>query len=129
MTAIESVDELYTLLARAGESRRLAAGSVIFERGDRGTSMYILTAGTIALKLGEEVMDTLGAPGLFGEMALIDYEPRSLTAVAQDDAEVVEIPERRFWVLVHETPRFAQLVMRVMADRLRKMSSQAPPAT
>ncbi|HWF75161.1 MAG TPA: hypothetical protein VG186_17580 [Solirubrobacteraceae bacterium] len=55
-------------------------------------------------------------------MALIDYEPRSLTAVAKVEVEVVEIPERRFWVLVNETPRFAQLVMREMAARLRRAS-------
>jgi CRP-like cAMP-binding protein len=125
MSANESADELYRLLARAGDARRLSAGEVIFERGDHGASMYILTAGTVALKLGDEVMDSVQAPGLFGEMALIDYEPRSLTAVAQDDIEIVEIPERRFWVLVHETPRFAQLVMREMADRLRRVSGTA----
>jgi CRP-like cAMP-binding protein len=57
-------------------------------------------------------------------MALIDYEPRSLTAVVEVEVEVevVEIPERRFWVLVNETPRFAQLVMREMAARLRRAS-------
>jgi CRP-like cAMP-binding protein len=128
MSAIESADELYGLLARAGTSRRLPAGSVIFERGENGTSMYILTGGTVDLTLGDDVMFTVQAPGLFGEMALIDYEPRSLTAVAHDDVDVVEIPERRFWVLVHETPRFAQLVMRVMADRLRRASRKAEDA-
>jgi CRP-like cAMP-binding protein len=122
MSTVQSANELYELLARAGTSRRLGAGEVIFERGDPGASMYIVTTGTVALKLGDDIMDTVAAPGLFGEMALIDYEPRALTAVAQDDAEVVEIPERRFWILVHETPRFAQLVMRVMADRLRRVS-------
>jgi CRP-like cAMP-binding protein len=84
--------------------------------------MYIVRSGTVGLKLGDEVLDSVEAPGLFGEMALIDYEARSLTAFAQGDVEVVEVPERRFWVLVHETPRFAQLVMRVMADRLRRVS-------
>jgi CRP-like cAMP-binding protein len=123
MSTIQSADELYVLLARAGQGRRLAAGSVIFERGDDATSMYVLIAGTVALKRGDEVVDSVRAPGLFGEMALIDYEPRSLTAVAQDDVEIVEIPERRFWVLVHETPRFAQLVMRVMSDRVRRISA------
>jgi CRP/FNR family transcriptional regulator, cyclic AMP receptor protein len=122
MSAIQSSDELYELLARAGDTRRLSAGEVIFERGENGTCMYIVRAGTVALKLGDEVLETVTAPGLFGEMALIDYEPRALTAVAQSDIDVVEIPERRFWILVHETPRFAQLVMRVMADRLRRVS-------
>ncbi|HWC86812.1 MAG TPA: cyclic nucleotide-binding domain-containing protein [Solirubrobacteraceae bacterium] len=122
MSTIESPDELYRLLARAGEAQQLSDGAVIFERGEHGTSMYLLATGKVVLKLGADVLETVEAPGLFGEMALIDYEPRALTAVTQGDVEVVEIPERRFWVLVHETPRFAQLVMRVMADRLRRVS-------
>jgi CRP-like cAMP-binding protein len=48
-----------------------------------------------------------------------------LTAVAATDAAVIEIPARHFWVLVHDTPYFAQLVMRVMAQRLRRQSSPA----
>lgn len=52
-------------------------------------------------------------------MALIEHEPRSLTAVAATDVVLVEIAARHFWVLVHETLYFAQLVMSVMAQRLR----------
>jgi CRP-like cAMP-binding protein len=63
------------------------------------------------------------APGLFGEMALIEDAPRALTAVAATDATIIEIPARHFWVLVHDTPYFAQLVMSVMAQRLRRNSS------
>ena len=122
MSTMQSPDELYSLLARAGEARQLSDGAVIFERGERGTSMYIVKSGTVGLRLGDEVLDRVEAPGLFGEMALIDYVPRALTAVAVGDVEVVEIPERRFWFLVTETPLFAQLVMRVMADRLRRVS-------
>lgn len=122
MSTMQSPDELYSLLARAGEARQLPDGAVIFERGERGSSMYIVRSGTVGLRLGDEVLDRVEAPGLFGEMALIDYVPRALTAVAMGDVEVVEIPERRFWFLVTETPLFAQLVMRVMADRLRRVS-------
>ena len=57
---------------------------------------------------------------MFGEMALIDREPRSATAIAETDCELVVIDKRRFWFLVQETPYFAEIVMRVMADRLRR---------
>lgn len=62
MSAIDSADELYGLLARAGTSRRRRAGSVIFERGENGTSMYILTGGTIAHKRDDDVVFTVEAP-------------------------------------------------------------------
>ena len=77
------------------------------------------------LKDGERVLEHATAPSMFGEMALIEAKPRSLSAVAEDAAELVEIPARAFWVLVHETPYFAQLVMTVMAERLRRASATA----
>jgi CRP/FNR family transcriptional regulator, cyclic AMP receptor protein len=123
MSAIDSQDALYELLARAGDRRQVPAGTVIFEQGEHANSMFVLVSGTVGLRRGDEVVHSLQAPALFGEMALIDLAPRSLTAVAQDDVEVVEIPARHFWVLVQETPRFAQLVMSVMADRLRQLSN------
>ena len=122
MSSVESHEELYTLLGRTGRSRPVSAGEVVFEKGDRGDAMFIVVRGRVLLKDGDKTYDTVEAPGLFGEMALIESKPRALTAVAGDEVELVEIPSRTFWVLVHETPYFAQLVMSVMADRLRRAS-------
>jgi CRP-like cAMP-binding protein len=119
MTLVQSDDDLYGLLARAGEVQRRIPGDVIFEKGSQGDVMYVVVSGTVALKDGENTLDTVEAPGLFGEMALIESRPRALTAVADTEVGLVEVPARTFWVLVHETPYFAQLVMRVMAQRLR----------
>jgi CRP/FNR family cyclic AMP-dependent transcriptional regulator len=65
-------------------------------------------------------LETVGEGAIFGEMAVIDREPRSATAVAETDCELVAVDKRRFWFLVQETPYFAEIVMRVMADRLRR---------
>lgn len=123
MSSGVSRDELYALLARAGDPVSVSAGGVIFEKGERGDKMYVVRDGSVALKNGDQVVDTEVAPGLFGEMALIDDEPRSLSAVADTDVEMVEITARHFWVLVQETPSFAHLVMSVMAGRLRRAGS------
>jgi CRP-like cAMP-binding protein len=120
MPMVRRPDELYGLLVQGREPRTVSAGEVIFERGDPGDSMYIITSGSVALRNGETLVDTVEAPGLFGEMALIEDVPRSLTAVASSDLELFAIPARHFWVLVHDTPYFAQLVMSVMAQRLRR---------
>jgi CRP/FNR family transcriptional regulator, cyclic AMP receptor protein len=120
MASVVGSDELYALLARAGDSLSVSAGETIFDKGERGDRMYVLSGGTVALSNGEQVVETATAPGIFGEMALIDDAPRALTAVAHTDVQMTEIPARHFWVLVHETPYFAQLVMSVMAGRLRR---------
>ncbi len=112
--------DYYELLAEGRIPRTFAAGEVVFEKGDRGEGMFIVRSGSVSLKDGDQVIETVPAPGLFGEMALIDDEPRSLTAVADSESQLVEIPTRHFWILVHETPYFAQLVMTAMAQRLRQ---------
>jgi CRP/FNR family transcriptional regulator, cyclic AMP receptor protein len=112
-------DEYYKLLSEGRAPITFRPGELIFEQGDQGDVMYVVRDGSVMLRDGERVIETVTAPGLFGELALIQDEPRSLTAVAADDAVLVEIPARHFWILVHDTPYFAQLVMTVMARRLR----------
>jgi CRP/FNR family transcriptional regulator, cyclic AMP receptor protein len=119
MSTIRNPEELYGLLMRVSEPRRFSAGEVIFEKGEPGDRMYVVREGSVALKDGDQVVDTVSSPGLFGELALIESNPRALTAVADTDIELVDIGARQFWVLVHETPGFAHLVMTVMARRLR----------
>jgi CRP-like cAMP-binding protein len=122
MSNVESHEALYALLGRAGKPLPFSAGELVFEKGDHGDAMFIVVRGRVVLKDGEQTYDTVEAPGLFGEMALIESKPRALSAVADGDVELVEITARTFWVLVHDTPYFAQLVMSVMADRLRRAS-------
>jgi CRP-like cAMP-binding protein len=68
---------------------------------------------------GNRLLATLGVNGIFGEMALIDKEPRSATVVAATDVELVPVDEKQFLFLVSQTPFFALRVMRVLAGRLR----------
>jgi CRP/FNR family transcriptional regulator, cyclic AMP receptor protein len=109
----------FDLLVQGRPGRQLAPGDLLFSKGDPGESMFVVREGTIALRDGDRDVSSVEALGLLGEMALVDDEPRTLTAIAATDALVYEIPMRHFWVLVHDTPYFAQMVMRVMARRLR----------
>ncbi len=119
----EGSDQYYELLTEGRPPVRFAAGAVIFEQGEPGEMMYVLREGAVTLTSGEREVETVCAPTLFGEMALISNDPRSLSAIAATDAVLVEIPARHFWVLVHDTPYFAQLVMSVMAQRLLRAGS------
>jgi CRP/FNR family cyclic AMP-dependent transcriptional regulator len=116
----ETQEQYVALLAGSGESEAVPAGTTIFSEGDAGDCIYVIKSGTVSLTVGGTLVETLGKGGLFGELAVIEREPRSGTAVAETDCELVAIDKRRFWFLVQETPYFAQLVMRVMAQRLRR---------
>jgi CRP/FNR family transcriptional regulator, cyclic AMP receptor protein len=120
LSTLDSSGEYYELLAHGRTPLDYPAGEVIFSQGDPADGMYLVREGAVAIRDGNRVVETVAAPGLFGEMALIENEPRSLTAVADTNVSLVAIPVRHFWVLVHETPYFARLVMAVMAHRLRE---------
>jgi len=106
----------------------LAAGQVIFKEGDTGKVMYAIIEGEVEIMVAGKVIDTVKAGDIIGEMALIDTSPRSATAIPKTDCKVVPISRRHFTFLIQHTPNFALEVMRVMADRLRRMNAQLEAA-
>ena len=125
MVDLETQEKYIGMLRRSGEIEEFAAGASVFAEGDLADRMYVVDSGTVALTIGDREIEVVGPGGLFGEMAVIDREPRSAAAVAQSDCGLVAIDKRRFWFLVQETPYFAEIVMRVMADRLRRETTRA----
>lgn len=114
-----------TYLVRfAGEQRAFAAGDVIFTAGTPGDVMYVVKEGEVNVLVRDRVVETIGPGGILGEMALIDRGPRSASAVAKTDCQLVPIDEARFKYMVQQTPYFAIEVMRVMARRLRQMNME-----
>jgi len=110
----------FGILAGAGAPmRHFKAGEVIFNQGDAAEELYVIKSGTVEIRLGNRVLDTLPELSIFGEMALIDRSPRSATAVATTDATLVPVGEKQFLFLVSRTPHFALNLMRVLAHRLR----------
>ena len=105
------------------DTRNFAAGQQIFREGESGDFMYVVVEGEVDLFIHDRLVESLRAGGVLGEMALIDHTPRSASAVARTDCRLVAIDERRFKFLVQQTPNFSLQLMRVIADRLRRMDS------
>ena len=87
--------------------------------------MYVILEGDVDLRIAEGRIETLGPGEPFGEMALIDSEPRAAGAVARTRCRLVSISERQFLDLIHDTPYFGLEIMKVMAHRLRRMNAGA----
>jgi len=115
-----TADRSFSLLTgNSTETRRVRAGGVIFREGEQADELFVIKSGYVRIQIGNRMKTDLTADDIFGEMALIDSEPRSATAVAITDVELVPISERQFLFLVSETPYFALTVMRTLAQRLR----------
>jgi CRP-like cAMP-binding protein len=101
------------------ETKLIKAGDIIFREGDEARELFVVKSGEVRIQLGNRTLAELSANDVFGEMALIDNEPRSATALAVTDVELVAVSEKQFLFLVSQTPYFALKVMRVLAQRLR----------
>jgi CRP-like cAMP-binding protein len=106
----------------AGATIKVAAGNVIFSKGDAGDCMYIVQSGVIDMVIGDKVIETLGANEALGFMSMIDEQPRSSTARAREACELSLIDARTFRFMVDEVPNFATYIMGVLARRIRGMS-------
>jgi CRP-like cAMP-binding protein len=87
--------------------------------------MYAIIEGEVEITVKGQPIDLVGPGGIIGEMALIDNSPRSGTASTRTQAKLVPIDQKRFTFLVQQTPYFSIQVMRIMADRLRRLMAQA----
>jgi CRP/FNR family transcriptional regulator, cyclic AMP receptor protein len=111
---------IFELLRNEPDVRTFAAGEIIFAEGEAGECMFAVLEGEVDIKKMGMVLETVGPKGVFGEMALIDQEPRSAWAIAKTDCRVAAVGQKRFTLLVQQTPYFALQVMHILADRLRK---------
>ncbi len=100
---------------------RFSTGTKIFQEGELGSKMYVILKGDVELSVRGKVIASVRRGGILGEMALIDNGPRSATACATSDCELVAIDEERFLALVREKPSFSIEVMKVLVGRLRLM--------
>src|SRR5947209_2126367 len=103
------------------------AGETIFREFDMGAEMYVVIEGNVELSIDGRVIEVLGPGEPFGEMALIDQAPRVATAVAKSRCKLAVIQENRFLFMVAQQPSFALQIMKVMADRLRRMNARLEP--
>lgn len=106
------------------EGVTFAKGQQIFSAGDPAEEMYVVLEGEVEISIRGKVVEAVGPGGVLGEMALIDRSPRTATATANSDCKLAAIPEKRFLFMLQQTPHFSLQIMRVIAERLRKMDER-----
>ena len=111
-------------LVSYARTRRVAAGTTLFSKGDPGTELFAVSAGTVKISVpapdGREAMFNLLHPGeIFGEIALLDGRPRTADAMAMTDCELTVIERRDFLAFVHGEPNVALQLIALLCERLR----------
>jgi len=85
-------DKQLAAVGALGQTENFMRGDTIFVRGEPAKGMYFIKHGSVTIQQSGIDVATLGAGSHFGEMAFVDAEPRSASAVAQEQSELVVIP-------------------------------------
>lgn len=110
---------------------QVAAGAPVFREGEAGTEMYIIETGTVDIlreTRGGEPLATLEAGDFFGEMAVLEDQPRFATAIARTPVRLLRIDRAAFGDVLSQNVEIAIRIMRKLTARLRRAEQRAAEA-
>lgn len=118
--------DAYEGLLRQGRRRSFNAGDTIVYAGDRGMAVYFILSGCVKVhgtqEQGEEVVfEFLAAGDVFGEMAVLEAQPRTADVTAVEPTEVFILEGERFLDLLDSQPVVRRNLLRIQATRIRRL--------
>ena len=119
-------EELDAILGFATE-RRVRRGQMIVQKGDEGSSMMAVLSGRVRISAvnaeGKEITLNVINPGeVFGEIALLDGQPRSADAHAIEDTSLLVVERRHFMPFLASNQTLASRLLAVLCEKLRSTS-------
>ena len=115
------------MLESIGEKRTFAPGQQIFTEGDQGDGLYIVVSGAVQISAlvtttERRVLNLVKAGDFFGEMAVVDGEPRSASATAAEATESLFFPREKMSKVIENSPRLAMTLVREFSQRMREVN-------
>jgi CRP/FNR family cyclic AMP-dependent transcriptional regulator len=116
--------ELDAVRAVATE-KSYAKQSVVLTEGEMGDSLYMIQSGKVKVFIGDEdgreiILKILGPGDFFGEMSMIDKQPRSASVNTIEASTFLVLTHAMFESCVEQAPRIGNMVMRILAQRVRE---------
>ena len=99
-------------------------GEEVFQKGAIGNCMYVIYSGEIGIVDHQVLFATMGKGDIFGELALLDAEPRSATAIAKSDVLLFRIDQDDFYDLMEERDELLRSVLRILCQRIRQQNDK-----
>jgi len=117
-------------LARSASRRRYRRGDIIFQKDDPGHSLFIVARGSVRIYVpstqgADLTLAVLGPGAFFGDLSLLDGRPRSASAAALGDTNVVILERSDFVAVIRTRPAAVMSVLAVVVRRLRETDEMA----
>jgi CRP-like cAMP-binding protein/HEAT repeat protein len=116
----QTPDDVLAVVAGLLEEVDVRADQQVFAKGDYGDCLYIIIRGRVRVHDGDRLLDELGERDVFGEMALLDPQPRLASVTASEAVHLFRLAEAPFYELISEQPEVAIGIIRVLTRRLRE---------
>ena len=119
-------------LEKKAATHRYIAGDIVFEEGDPGDSFYLIVSGSVKISRnihsgpgdGEQLLLGVREPGeIFGEMSLLDWQPRSARASTDEETILLSFSRDQFAFLMRAYPSFFLSLLRLLSGRVRESLS------
>jgi len=111
-------------VAEVLSSRSYASGETVLERGERGDELFVIAQGEIVVRDRKQKLATLGPRDFFGELSVLDEEPRSADCVASKDTVVLVLTGADLAELMTQRPSIQEEILLEVVRRLRRATEQ-----
>jgi len=129
LSVLRKHPDAFDQLCRYAKHVTLKRGTTLFSKGDPGTNLIAVISGTIKISISSPdgrnaILNLIEAGEIFGEIALLDGQPRSTDAIANSNCELFIIDRREFIPFVRSQPTVAMKLIELLCARLRRTSDQ-----
>ncbi len=118
-------DRELDVVRSVANEKNYAKNAVVLTEGEMGDSLYMIQSGKVKVFIGDEegreiILKILGPGDFFGEMSMIDKQPRSASVNTLEGSVFLVLTHAAFEKCVEEAPRIGNMVMRMLAQRVRE---------
>lgn len=120
----QTPDAVLAEVADLLEEIALETDTIVFRKGDVGDSLYLIVQGRVQVEEGDKVLRQMGAREVFGEMALLDNEPRSASVRTIEPVQLLRLSQSTFYELLADRPEIATGIIRVLMGYIRSLNQR-----
>jgi CRP/FNR family cyclic AMP-dependent transcriptional regulator len=118
--------EALEAIGKIAEERDISAGTALTHEGRHEGYFFVIVSGTVRIERGGQTISTLRDGDFLGEIALLDGGPRTATAIAESECQLLVMTYPRFQQLLDTAPQVRAAIFEEVGRRLRAMDAGAP---